>query len=80
MLILDDSSSALDFKTDALLRGALAQLDSTKIIIAQRISSVRDADRIAVLVEGELRDCGTHEELLSRCAEYLELYRSQTKE
>ena len=82
ILILDDSSSALDYKTDSLLRQALRQEYSgvTTIIIAQRISSVRYADKIVVLDDGKIADCGTHDELVERCAIYREMVQSQTKE
>ncbi len=81
ILILDDSTSALDFRTEAALQEALRRdyADITKIIIAQRISSVQHADRIAVLSGGTVADCGTHTELLERCPLYQEIYRSQLK-
>jgi ABC-type multidrug transport system, ATPase and permease components len=79
ILILDDSSSALDYNTDAALRQALRQgfEDTTVIVIAQRISSVRHADHILVLEEGETLGYGTHEELLESCGLYQEIYDSQ---
>ena len=82
LYIFDDSFSALDFKTDAALRKALAR--ETKraavLIIAQRVSTIRHADRIVVLNEGEMAGIGTHEELMKSCAVYREIYKSQTKE
>lgn len=82
ILILDDSTSAVDTKTDALIRGAFREEipDTTKIIIAQRISSIRDADRILVFDNGRLEAAGTHEELLESCPVYREIYESQTRE
>lgn len=79
ILIFDDSTSALDLKTEASLYEALneARPDTTKIIIAQRIASVRRADRIAVLSKGRLEACGTHEELLKSCKTYQDIYHSQ---
>ena len=81
VLIFDDSSSALDLKTEANLYRALNEAfpDTTKIIIAQRIASVKDADRIAVLGDGCIADCGTHAELLERSPIYQDIYRSQLK-
>ena len=71
----------MDTKTDALIRAGFRSFipDTTKIIIAQRVSSVMDADLIVVLDNGAIADAGTHEELLSRCAIYKEVYDSQTK-
>lgn len=79
VLILDDSTSAVDTKTDALIRKAFAEEipDTTKIIIAQRISSVKDADKIIVLDEGRIVAVGTHEELLASSDIYREVYESQ---
>ena len=79
ILILDDSSSALDYKTDANLRRALAESlgGTTKITVAQRVSSVMSCDLIIVLEEGKIADLGTHEELLSRCDIYREISDSQ---
>ena len=81
VLILDDSTSAVDTKTDAAIREAFRQYipDVTKIIIAQRISSVSDADMIIVLDEGKIVDYGTHDQLLGRCDIYREVYESQKK-
>ena len=81
ILILDDSTSAVDTKTDALIRKAMREEipDTTKIIIAQRIVSVEDADKIIVMDGGRISDMGTHEELLQRCEIYREVYESQTK-
>lgn len=81
ILILDDSTSAVDTKTDALIRKAFREEipDTTKIIIAQRISSVQDADNILVLDNGKINGYGTHEELLKTNAIYQEIYESQTK-
>lgn len=81
ILILDDSTSAVDTKTDAMIRRAFREEipDTTKLIIAQRISSVQDADRIIVLEEGRINGIGTHEELLESNAIYREVYESQVK-
>ena len=81
ILILDDSTSAVDTKTDALIRKAFAEEipDTTKIIIAQRVASVEDADMIIVMDNGTISDTGTHEELLERSPIYREVYESQTK-
>ena len=79
ILILDDSTSALDLKTEADLYAALKEASpkSTKIIIAQRIASVRQADRIVVLENGRIAACGTHEELMNTCTAYQDIYDSQ---
>lgn len=81
ILILDDSTSAVDTKTDALIRKAfLSEIpDTTKIIIAQRISSVQDADKIVVMEGGKINAIGNHEELLANNAIYQEVYYSQMK-
>ena len=81
ILILDDSTSAVDTKTDKLIRKAFLEEipDTTKIIIAQRISSVQDADKIIVMDKGMISDVGTHEELLARNPIYSEVYNSQRK-
>ena len=81
VLILDDSTSAVDAATDAKIRKAFREEipGTTKIIIAQRISSVQDADRILVLDNGQINGLGTHEELLKNNAIYQEVYNSQTQ-
>lgn len=81
VLILDDSTSAVDTKTDAAIRKSFKEYipEVTKIIIAQRISSVADADMIIVLDEGKINDVGTHEELLARNDIYREVYDSQMR-
>lgn len=81
ILILDDSTSAVDTKTDALIRKAFLEEipQTTKIIIAQRVSSIQDADRIIVLNDGKIEGVGTHEELLSHNQIYREVYESQVK-
>ena len=82
LYIFDDSFSALDFKTDAALRKALAKetQDAAVVIIAQRVSTIKNADQILVLNEGRMAGIGTHEELLKHCSVYREIYNSQTKE
>jgi ATP-binding cassette subfamily B protein len=77
--VLDDSSSALDYKTDANLRAALREnLSGTTVVtVAQRVSSVKDCDLILVLDEGRIIGKGKHEELLEACAEYREISFSQ---
>ncbi|WP_099468432.1 ABC transporter ATP-binding protein [Konateibacter massiliensis] len=79
ILILDDSSSALDYKTDAALRKEIREnfKDTTTILIAQRISSIRFADHILVLQDGRMAGYGVHEELLRDCSIYKEIYSSQ---
>ena len=81
ILILDDSTSAVDTKTDALIRKAFREEipATTKIIIAQRISSVQDADRILVLDQGRISGMGTHDELLRTYEIYRDIYRLQQK-
>lgn len=81
VLILDDSTSAVDMKTDALLRAAFAEFipDTTKIIIAQRVASVMDADKIIIMNNGTIADMGSHAELLERSEIYREVYYSQNK-
>ena len=81
ILILDDSTSAVDTATDAKIRKAFREEipDTTKLIIAQRIASVKDADRILVMEEGRVNGLGTHEELLATNEIYREVYESQTK-
>ena len=82
ILIFDDSFSALDYRTDAKLRGELASKlgDTTKIIVAQRIGTIRHADNIIVLDKGEVVGMGTHEQLLENCAVYKEIALSQLSE
>ena len=79
--MLDDSTSAVDTATDALIRKALKEErgDMTKIIIAQRIGSVMEADQIVVLNQGRVEALGTHEELLKTSEIYREVYESQMK-
>ncbi len=81
ILILDDSTSAVDTRTDAKIRKALKEYmpETTKIIIAQRIASVEDADRIIVMDKGSINGIGTHEQLLAENAIYREIYYSQVK-
>ena len=77
--LFDDSFSALDLTTDARLRAALAPVtrDSTVVIVAQRVSTIRDADLIVVLEDGEVVGRGTHDELLATCGTYREIVESQ---
>ena len=79
ILVLDDSSSALDYKTDANLRAALSNAlpNSTVITVAQRVSSVKNCDLILVIERGVIIGCGTHEHLMENCAEYKEISDSQ---
>ena len=77
VLILDDSSSALDYATDAKLREALKNTGSTLFLVSQRTASIRHADQILVLDDGELVGVGKHEELLKNCETYAEIHRSQ---
>ena len=81
IMILDDSTSAVDTATDAKIREGLKQLDKdmTVVIIAQRISSVQDCDQIVVVDEGKINDVGTHQELLARNTIYQEVYNSQQR-
>ena len=81
ILILDDSTSAVDTKTDAMIRRAFREEipDTTKLIIAQRISSVEDADKVIILDDGRIDDFGTPAELLARNRIYQEVYESQKK-
>ena len=82
ILLLDDSSSALDYKTDAALRRALSRsfARTTKIIVAQRVSSIRTADKILVLEDGKEAGYGTHEELMRSCPSYREIAEAQMGE
>ena len=77
ILILDDSSSALDYATDAALRAGIRTLKTTNFIVSQRASSVKDADKIIVLDDGKAVGIGTHEELMKDCETYREIYFSQ---
>ena len=81
VLILDDSTSAVDTRTDALIRQGFREFipETTKIIIAQRVASVQDADRIIVMDGGRINDIGTHEELMARNEIYREIYTTQNK-
>ena len=81
ILILDDSTSAVDTKTDAFIRQGFKEFipDTTKIIIAQRISSVQDADLIVVMDNGKIYAAGNHEELMASCDIYQEIYEQQTQ-
>ncbi len=80
ILILDDSTSAVDTATESRIRESLKNelQDMTKIVIAQRISSVIDADKIIVLDDGKIVGMGTHDELMESCSAYSEIYYSQT--
>ena len=79
ILILDDASSALDYKTDAALRRDLRLrfADTTTVVVAQRVSSVKDCDLILVIEDGRIIGCGKHEELMASCPEYKEIGDSQ---
>ena len=81
VLILDDSTSAVDTRTDAKIRQAFRTEipETTKIIIAQRVSSIQDADMIVIMDGGTISACGTHEELLNTSEIYREVYESQNK-
>ena len=81
IIILDDSSSALDFETDYKLRKALSTMlkTTTKIIVSQRTNSIKDADNIIVLDNGNVVGIGKHTELLENCEVYKEIYNSQNK-
>lgn len=78
LLLLDDSMSALDFATDAALRKELGKLETTTVIVSQRISSIKHADKILVLRHGKLEGMGTHQELMQSCQVYQEIASSQT--
>jgi ABC-type multidrug transport system fused ATPase/permease subunit len=81
ILILDDSSSALDNATDAKLRHDIKQLkDTTVFIVSQRTTSIMNADKIIVLDDGQVAGIGTHNELLKNCEVYQEIYQSQFKQ
>ena len=80
ILILDDTSSALDYATDAKLRRAISALGGTVFIVSQRVSSVMHADKIVVLNDGAVAGIGTHEELLSSCEVYREIHDTQFRE
>ena len=80
ILVLDDTSSALDYATDAKLRKAISSLGGTVFIVSQRVSSVMHADKIVVLDEGAVAGMGTHEELLNGCEVYREIYDTQFRE
>ena len=81
ILILDDATSALDLSTEGKLRAALKEelTETTVIMIAQRIASVKDADRIAVIENGTIKDCGSHDELMRTSETYRDIYNSQMK-
>ena len=82
VFLFDDSFSALDYKTDVVLRKALQEKteDAAVIIVAQRISTILHADQIIVLEDGGIAGIGTHEQLMERCATYQEIARSQLSE
>ena len=81
ILILDDSTSAVDTRTDALIRKGFREFipDTTKIIIAQRVASVQDADRIILMEGGRIAAMGTHDELMKTNAVYQDIYNSQNR-
>lgn len=81
ILILDDSTSAVDTRTDALIRQGFREFipETTKIIIAQRVASVEDADRIVVMDGGKISAIGTHKELMETSKIYQEVYNTQNK-
>ena len=79
MLILDDSSSALDFLTDSKLRKAIKQLNTTTVYISQRATSIQAADLIIVLDHGDVVGMGKHADLMENCSIYKEIYESQSK-
>ena len=79
--IFDDTFSALDFRTDAALRKAIKEnIDATVLIVAQRVGTIMDADKIVVLDEGRIVGMGRHEELMENCDVYKEIYHSQITE
>jgi ATP-binding cassette subfamily B protein len=79
--IFDDTFSALDFRTDAALRKAIKEnIDATVLIVAQRVGTIMDADRIVVLDEGRIVGMGKHSELIESCDVYREIYNSQMTE
>ncbi len=80
ILILDDATSALDYKTESYLRKGLKEKysDTTSIIVAQRVSSIRDCDKIIIIDEGNILGIGNHEELMEKVKEYREIYQLQT--
>ena len=81
MYIFDDTFSALDFRTDAALRKAIKEnINATVIIVAQRVGTIMDADRIVVLDEGRVVGMGKHPELMENCEVYREIYHSQMTE
>ena len=82
ILILDDSTSALDLATEAKLQRSLGETlaDTTVILIAQRIASVKNADRIAIIENGTVRDVGSHDELMRTSETYRDIYASQNRE
>lgn len=77
ILVLDDSTSALDMETEHMIQKSLSQIDATKIIIAHRISAVRNADEIIILEDGRITERGTHETLLKEKGYYYQTYQAQ---